>query len=72
MGVLATVMPRIVDAAVAVGLAEGAGDALRDARLAICHACPWRSTDGDSCNVCACILVAKAALATQQCPRKYW
>ncbi len=39
-------------------------------RTQTCNVCPDR--EEDSCGVCKCLILSKASLYSEQCPRKYW
>lgn len=43
-----------------------------NARLDVCEACPERDPETEVCRVCKCHTYAKAAVATEKCPKRKW
>ena len=42
----------------------------QEIRELICDGCPF--FDGEQCEVCGCLIMAKTALATEKCPKGKW
>lgn len=46
--------------------------ALVDARMAACRACPKYLPSSNQCAVCTCVLSLKTQLSTESCPEGKW
>jgi hypothetical protein len=58
---------------------DAADEALMNARLAVCKACPHATKNAEGiatthsrCGLCRCPLVQKAALQSERCPDSRW